>query len=233
MRGRVPGFAGADARRRDAGNVGAHCRGAPTPQMPPQSRNPKGSGSAQRPSRMGIARRSLRCSSSTMGTGIASSSRLALAAQAPCARPLLILGQAPSVIASQIAVWPTDNFAGTRDHRKCCRFSYSCEGTGRLSKPFCDCPQRTELSGLVKSWDGFAVVIQHPLLDGSPESSRSVPFLTSPLPHGSVLALLYWDLDNSLQLTSLTRWWYQNIPHERQRGAGFGRRGNLEPRRPS
>ena len=45
--------------------------------------------------RMGVARRSLRCSSSTMCTDIASSSRLALAAQAPCARPLLILGQAP------------------------------------------------------------------------------------------------------------------------------------------
>ena len=46
--------------------------------------------------RMGVARRSLRCSSSTMCIGIASSSRLALAVQAPCARPLRILGQAPS-----------------------------------------------------------------------------------------------------------------------------------------
>jgi len=45
--------------------------------------------------RMGVARRSLRCSSSTMCTDIASSSRLELASQAPCARPLLILGQAP------------------------------------------------------------------------------------------------------------------------------------------
>ena len=45
--------------------------------------------------RMGVARRSLRCSSSTMCTNIASSSRLALTVQAPCARPLRILGQAP------------------------------------------------------------------------------------------------------------------------------------------
>ena len=41
-RGRVPGLEGADARRRDAGDVGAHCRGAPTKQMPLPSRNPKG-----------------------------------------------------------------------------------------------------------------------------------------------------------------------------------------------
>jgi hypothetical protein len=33
-RSRVPGFAEADARRRDAGDVGAHRRGAPTKQMP-------------------------------------------------------------------------------------------------------------------------------------------------------------------------------------------------------
>jgi hypothetical protein len=33
-RGRVPGLEGADARRRDAGDVGAHRRGAPTKQMP-------------------------------------------------------------------------------------------------------------------------------------------------------------------------------------------------------
>ena len=41
-RGRVPGLEGADARRRDAGDVGAHRRGAPTKQMPLPSRNPKG-----------------------------------------------------------------------------------------------------------------------------------------------------------------------------------------------
>jgi hypothetical protein len=40
--------------------------------------------------------RSRRCSSSTMYTDIASSSRLELASQAPCARPVLILGRAPS-----------------------------------------------------------------------------------------------------------------------------------------
>jgi len=34
--------------------------------------------------------------------------------------------------------WPTDNFARTREHRKYCRFSYSHERKGRLSKPFCD-----------------------------------------------------------------------------------------------
>ena len=33
-RHRVPSAAGADARRRDAGDVGVHRRGAPTPQMP-------------------------------------------------------------------------------------------------------------------------------------------------------------------------------------------------------
>ena len=41
-RGRVPGLEGVDARRRDAGDVGAHRRGAPTKQMPLPSRNPKG-----------------------------------------------------------------------------------------------------------------------------------------------------------------------------------------------
>ena len=41
-RGRVPGLEGADARRRDAGDVAAHRRGAPTKQMPLPSRNPKG-----------------------------------------------------------------------------------------------------------------------------------------------------------------------------------------------
>ena len=41
-RGRVPGLEGADARRRDAGDVGAYRRGAPTKQMPLPSRNPKG-----------------------------------------------------------------------------------------------------------------------------------------------------------------------------------------------
>jgi hypothetical protein len=43
----------------------------------------------------GCCGRSLRCSSSTMCLDIASSSRLELASQAPCARSLLILGQAP------------------------------------------------------------------------------------------------------------------------------------------
>ena len=41
-RGRVPGPAGADARRRDAGDVVAHRRVAPTKQMSPPGRNPKG-----------------------------------------------------------------------------------------------------------------------------------------------------------------------------------------------
>jgi hypothetical protein len=48
-RGRVPStvppaalLAGADARRRDAGDVAVHRRGAPTQQMPPRRRNPKG-----------------------------------------------------------------------------------------------------------------------------------------------------------------------------------------------
>jgi len=41
-RGRVPSAAGANARRRDAGDVSAHRRGAPTQQMPPRRRNPKG-----------------------------------------------------------------------------------------------------------------------------------------------------------------------------------------------
>ncbi len=50
---------------------------------------------------MGVAGRSPRCSSSTMCTDIAFSSRLELAPQAPCARPLLIsdglLGRVQSV----------------------------------------------------------------------------------------------------------------------------------------
>ena len=79
--GRVPGPTGADARRRDAGDVDAHRRGAPTKQMPLPGRNSKGSGSAKRPGRMEVTRRSPRCSSSTMRNGIAaSSSRLGLAA---------------------------------------------------------------------------------------------------------------------------------------------------------
>jgi len=40
--GRVPSAAPADARRRDAGNAGAHWRGAATPQMPVRRRNPQG-----------------------------------------------------------------------------------------------------------------------------------------------------------------------------------------------
>jgi hypothetical protein len=68
-RSRVPGFARADARRRDAGDAGTSSRSgnaADTSAKP----EPKG--------RMGVARRSLRCSSSTM-----SPHRLLLA---PCAR---------------------------------------------------------------------------------------------------------------------------------------------------
>src|SRR5512136_1693817 len=63
-----------------------HRRGAATPQMPVRSRNPKGAWGLHGDRR--VARRQ-RC------PRIASSSRLALAAQAPCARPLLLLGQAP------------------------------------------------------------------------------------------------------------------------------------------
>src|SRR5208337_3824918 len=49
--------------------------------------------------------RSLRCSLSTMCIDIASSSRLELASQAPCARPLLILGQAPRTLARGAVIW--------------------------------------------------------------------------------------------------------------------------------
>ncbi len=73
-RGRVPGAEGADARRRDAGDVVTSSRSAnaaDTPRRP----EPKG--------RMGIARRSLRCSSSTM-----SPHRLLLAPCAPRASPI-------------------------------------------------------------------------------------------------------------------------------------------------
>ena len=86
-RGRVPGLAGADARRRDAGDVVAHRRVAPTKQMSPPGRNPKGA--------WALHDDRSRCSSSTMRNDIASSSRLALPVQAPCARPLLLLGQTP------------------------------------------------------------------------------------------------------------------------------------------
>ena len=41
-RHRVPSATGADARRREAGDVDGHRRGAPTPQMPPCRRNPRG-----------------------------------------------------------------------------------------------------------------------------------------------------------------------------------------------
>jgi len=41
-RGRVPSAAGADARRRDAGDVSVHRRGAPASHLPPRCRNPKG-----------------------------------------------------------------------------------------------------------------------------------------------------------------------------------------------
>ena len=41
-RGRVPSATGADARRRDAGDVDVHRRGAPTQQMPLAARNPLG-----------------------------------------------------------------------------------------------------------------------------------------------------------------------------------------------
>ena len=89
-RGRVPGAEGADARRRDAGDVRVHRRGAPTPQMPPRRPEPEG--------RMGVVgdlfvARRRRCASTSP-----SSSHLELASQAPCARPLLILGQAPSKV---------------------------------------------------------------------------------------------------------------------------------------
>ena len=63
------------------------------------SRSPNEADAPSKPEpkgRMGVARRSLRCSSSTMCMDIASSSRLALAVQAPCARPLRILRQAPN-----------------------------------------------------------------------------------------------------------------------------------------
>jgi hypothetical protein len=86
--GGVASAAGADARRRDAVDAGVYRRGAATLQMPPAPPQPEG--------RMGIAARCLRYSSSTMRTGIASSSRLDITPQAPCAPPMLILGRAPS-----------------------------------------------------------------------------------------------------------------------------------------
>jgi hypothetical protein len=95
---RVPSAAWADARRRDAGNVGVHRRGAATPQMSTRRRNPKGPGSGG-PARFCVARRQ-RCAS-TSPPPRALNSRWAASRtqipQAPCARRLLILGQAPSL----------------------------------------------------------------------------------------------------------------------------------------
>ncbi len=83
--GRVPSAASADARRRDAGNAG-HWRGAATPQMPARRRNPEGASGVA--GELVVARRR-RCPTSPPP------SRLDLASQAPCARPMLLLGQAP------------------------------------------------------------------------------------------------------------------------------------------
>ena len=63
-------------------------------------RRPHAAGTRRAPGGCG---RSLRCSSSPMRTGIASSSRLDLASQAPGARLMLILGRAPSVAGSGVA----------------------------------------------------------------------------------------------------------------------------------
>ena len=78
--GRVPSAAGADARRRDAGDVVAPSRSANTADAPAPP-EPEG--------RMGVAgdlcvARRQRC------PRIASSSRLDLASQAPCARPIVL-----------------------------------------------------------------------------------------------------------------------------------------------
>jgi hypothetical protein len=64
-----------------------HCRGAPTKQMLTRRRNPLGAWGLR--ADLFVARRQ-------RGTRIASSSRLDLDPQAPCARHILILGQAPS-----------------------------------------------------------------------------------------------------------------------------------------
>jgi hypothetical protein len=65
----------------------AHCRGAPTKHMPTRRRNPLGAWGLR--ADLFVARRQ-RCAC------IASSSRLELGSQAPCARHVLILGHAPS-----------------------------------------------------------------------------------------------------------------------------------------
>ena len=48
--------------------------------------------------------------------------------------------RAPSAVANfpERRFGPTGSFARTRGHRKCCRFSYSHERKGRLSKPLRD-----------------------------------------------------------------------------------------------
>ena len=89
--GRVLGAAGADARRRDAGDAGTSSRSANAADAPAAL---EPFGRIDIAGNLCVARRQ-RC------PRIASSSRLALAVQAPCARLLLILGQAPS-IASQV-----------------------------------------------------------------------------------------------------------------------------------
>jgi len=99
---RVPSAAWADARRRDAGDVGASSR----------SDNEADAHAAPEPIKgKKVAGQYLRCSSSTMspqclqGAASASSSRLDLGLQAPCARHILILGHAPSVWYDEAMIW--------------------------------------------------------------------------------------------------------------------------------
>ena len=87
-RGRVPSAAGAAARRRDAGDVSAHRRGAPTQQMP------RGAGTQR-------AHGGCTAIAALLVVNDAQRHRLLLA---PCARrasplraTLLILGRAPSI----------------------------------------------------------------------------------------------------------------------------------------
>src|SRR3954454_21777957 len=86
--GRVPSAVPSAARRRDAGHAAAHGPGAATPPMPARRRNPEGAWGVRAISSFLVV---------GDAPGIAASSRLDLAAQAPCARPMLLLGHAPSV----------------------------------------------------------------------------------------------------------------------------------------
>ena len=84
--GRVRGAAGSAARRRDDRDV-IHLGGAATTRTAPRRHEPLGTWGLRPHASLLVV---------NDATSIVSSSRLAWDSQAPCARPMLLLGQAPS-----------------------------------------------------------------------------------------------------------------------------------------